>query len=174
MMINDVFDESLNGMEWTISFADYQWVLPSQIRADNILLEELYEVFQMLLSPSNEFLWDAVSPHEKSKLICAIFFDRILREGCIQYGGTYDLDGLFDGAELRAKYTLNNQNGAKILIKIKHEFSRKLINFCLKFEDKKLLNGSEIQFEFHHDNIASINAMRRLINLGVQICRKYI
>ena len=139
MMVNDVFDESLNDMEWTISFADYQWILPSQIRVDNILLEELYEVFQILLSPSNEFFWDAVSSHEKSKLICAIFFDRILREGFVQYGGTYDLDGLYDGAELRAKYALNNQNGTKICIKIKHELFRKLINFRIKFEDIKLL-----------------------------------
>lgn len=174
MILGDVFDESLNGMKWTISFADYQWILPSQIRVDNILLEELYEVFQMLLSPSNEFFWDAVNSHEKSKLICSILFDRILREGFIQYGGVYDLKELYDGAELRANYLLNNQKGGKIIIKIKHELSRKLINMRLKFEDEKRFHGLEIQFEFHHDNIASVGAMRRLINLGAEICRKYI
>lgn len=173
MKFGAVFDQQINESELQLSFADFQWCMPLNMRHDQNMMDALHEVFQMLIVPCGEFFWEATNPYERSKLICAILFDRMMRENLIQPCKQYEFVYFNDEVELQATYGSSVYLQPVVLVRIRHLPARHTLRVKLRSTQNANLSGTELKLEFHEDNLASVNCMRQLISFVAKVQRKY-
>ncbi len=174
MQLNQTIDEKVEDCIWTISFKQFIWKLPAQIRYEEIIYNELFELLQTVFSPSNNLLTDAIMPSEKSRLLTAVLFDRMIREGLILPAHSYEFHNMNDRLELFGIYLSTRFAQPSILVRIIHFYELNCIGIRLRNQTDFDLNGFELVINIHEDCLASINCMRRLLKFLNKIYKEYL
>jgi len=174
MQLNQIFDEKVEGNQWILAFKEFSWIIPAQIRYNQVLCNELFDLSQWIFSPSGNLLSDAVMPSERPRLLTTLAFDRMIREGLILPANKYEFNTINNTLELDGIYFSPNGGQASILVKIISYYQRECIAIHLRNQNDFDLSGFELLVQVHEDCLASVNYMRRLIIFLNKIYKEYL
>ena len=48
MQLNQIFDEKVEGNQWILTFKEFIWIIPAQIRCNEALCNELFLILEIL------------------------------------------------------------------------------------------------------------------------------
>ena len=174
MQLNQIFDEKVEGNQWILAFKEFIWVIPAQIRCNEALCNELLHLWQWVFSPPSNLLTDAMMLSERSKLLTAVAFDRMIREGLIQPAYKYEFNNINNTVELNGIYLSQNNGQASILVKLINYYERECIAIHLRNQIDFNLSGFELIIQIHEDCLASVIYMRELIAFLNKIYKEYL
>ena len=174
MQINHIFNEKIENNIWTLSFKEFSWILPVKVRYNEVLCNELFCLFQLIFTPSSNLLTDAMMSLEKSRLLTAVIFDRMIREGVILPAHSYEFSNMDNSVQLSGIYLSPNKGLPSVLVKTIHFYQRHCIGIHLRNQGDFDLNGFELIVQVHEDCLASINCIRRLIIFLNKIHKEYL
>ena len=174
MQLNQIFDEKVEGNQWILAFREFIWIIPAQIRYNEVLCNELFDLSQWVFSPPSNLLTDAMMPSERSQLLTAVAFDRMIREGLILPAHKYELNNINNTVELNGIYLSQNDGQASILVKLINYYERECLAIHLRNQNDFNLSGFELIVQIHEDCLASVNYMRELIAFLNKIYKEYL
>ena len=174
MKISQIFNEEIELGSWILSFKNYRWILPLEVRSNELLCNQIFDLSQVIFAPCSNLLTDAIMPSEKSQLLTSIFYDRMIREELIKPAHNYKLNSINNIIELCGIYHPPICKESSVLVKVIHFQREASIGLSLRSPTDHNLSGFEVFAQFHHDCIASINCMRLLISFLKKIQKEYL